>query len=496
MRRSHLRLWAALAALISASPAPLFSQEQLGLRLERYAGIWGAGLNPSQTAFNPNRWEVNLCAADLFFENSYAYLRSTSLPNALRNTDKILAVSDLTPERPPAAGAIVQDFYDAQRRMHAVVQARATGPGFSFRLGENHVLGLVTSARAMFSAYQIPEVLAYHTISDLPLNQRTEIAPTALRAMIWGEIGLHYSHLDTDGDIHQAWGITPRLLLGTEGFFTEAESNFDYTDRRGDTTDFGRARWDYALTTGNLTEDAAARRLRVQGRGIGLDLGYSWASPADNGDGYAWRLGLSLLDFGFVRFNNSAERHRIEVEGVVTVRDDDFPTRSDPRDHLRDVSQAFLGDPAKSLQTSAFSMGLPTALSVQYDVQVAPLMYVGAVLTQRVPMMPNSLRRPSTLAVVPRFEHRWASVSFPVVLNDWRSLRMGLAARFGFLAFGTDNLNSFFTKEKLSGTDVYVGLKINGFSLHFKEKERAYKGRKSSGGRSKQQRRKIKCYEF
>ena len=52
--------------------------------------------------------------------------------------------------------------------------------------------------------------------------------------------------------------------------FTEAESNFDYTERRGDTTDFGRARWDYALTTGNLTADADAARLRVQGRGFGF----------------------------------------------------------------------------------------------------------------------------------------------------------------------------------------------------------------------------------
>lgn len=467
------------------------------MRLERYAGIWGASLNPSQTAFNPNRWEINLLSADLFVENSYAYLRNTSLPNALRNTEKIISVNDITPERPPAADAIVQDFYNPTRRMHAVVQTRTTGPGFSFRLGGNHTLGLVTSARTLFSAYKIPEILAYRNVTNLPSNVPVEIPATALRAMTWGEIGLHYSHKNTDGDVHRAWGITPRLLLGMEGFFTEAESNFDYTDRRGDTTDFGRARWDYALTTGNLTGNADDVRLRTQGRGMGLDLGYSWAAPAaDDEEGYAWRLGISLLDLGFVRFNNTAERHRIQVDGTVTVRDDDFPTRSDPRDRLRDVSRAFLGDPDRSLQAAAFSMGLPTALSVQYDVQVAPLMYVGAVLTQRVPMLPNSLRRPSTLAAIPRFEHRWASVSFPVVLDDWRSLRLGLAARFGFLAFGTDNLNSFFTKEKLSGTDVYIGLKINGFSIRIKEKEREYKGRKSGNGRSKQQRRKIKCYEF
>jgi len=467
------------------------------MRLERYAGIWGATLNPSQTAFNPNNWEVNLVAADLFFENRYAYLRNTSLPNALRNSGKIVSVTEIKPERPLAADEVLLDFFDAKRRMHAIVQGRVNGPGFSFRFGGNNVVGLVTSVRTGLSSYKIPEVLAYRTISDLPRNQRFDIPSTSLRGMAWSEIGLHYSHKNTDGDLHTALGVTPRLLLGAEGFFTEAESNFDYTQRQGDTTAFGRARWEYGLTTRNLTGTGDSVRYRTQGHGFGVDLGYSWAQPLDDDeDDYAWRLGVSLIDVGFIRYNNLAERHRIEFDTVITVTDAAFPARSDPRERITDVSQAFLGDPAKSLQARAFSMGLPTALSVQFDVRVTQMMYVGALWVQRIPVFSHSLQRPNTLAVVPRFEHRWVSVSFPVVLNDWQSLRLGLAARFGFLAFGTDNLNSFFQKDRLTGSDVYIGLKINGFSLHFKEKEKAYKGRKSSGGRSRQQLRKIKCYEF
>lgn len=497
MNRLQFRLSVTAVAVACLLPNLLFSQEQLGMRLERYAGIWGATLNPSQTAFNPNNWEVNLVAADLFFENNYAYLRNTSLPNALRNTDKIVAVTDLSPERPLASDEILQDFFDAKRRMHAVVQTRVSGPGFSFRFGENNVVGLVTSVRAGLSSYKIPEVLAYRTISNLPRNQRIDIPKTSLRGMAWSEIGLHYSRQNTDGDLHTAFGVTPKLLIGAEGFFTEAESNFDYTQRQGDTVAFGQARWEYGLTTRNITANGDSARYRTQGRGFGIDLGYSWAQPlGDDEDGYAWRLGVSLIDLGFIRYNNLAERHRIEFDTVVTVNDADFPTRSNPLDRLPDVSQAFLGDPAQSLQARAFSMGLPTALSVQFDVRVMSLMYVGGLWVQRVPLFSHSLQRPSTLAVVPRFEHRWVSVSFPVVLDDWRSLRLGLAARFGFLAFGTDNLNSFFQKDRLTGSDVYIGLKINGFSLHFKEREKAYKGRKSSGGRTRQQMRKIKCYEF
>jgi hypothetical protein len=118
-------------------------------------------------------------------------------------------------------------------------------------------------------------------------------------------------------------------------------------------------------------------------------------------------------------------------------------------------------------------------------------------LVQRVPLSKFNVKRPSTLAVVPRFEHRWVSVSLPLVANDWRSFRMGAAVRLAWLYFGTDNLGSFLTKDKLSGTDVYVGLKINAFSLNFKKREKGYHLNRERGSRSSgPNRRKIKCYSF
>jgi hypothetical protein len=97
------------------------------------------------------------------------------------------------------------------------------------------------------------------------------------------------------------------------------------------------------------------------------------------------------------------------------------------------------------------------------------------------------------LAVVPRYEQRWFSFSLPIVLNDWRSLRMGVAARLGFLYLGTDNVGSFFKKEKLTGGDFYAGLKINAFSLGQREK-RGYHRDDGSTARGRQKRGKIKCY--
>lgn len=468
------------------------------MRHERPAGIYSAGINPANTAFTPHNWEVSLFNADLFFENSYAFLRNTSLQNALRNTDKIRSVADISPENPAARDAIIQDFSEGRRKMHFVTQARIGGPAFSFRIGGNNVVGLTTAFRTHLSSYRIPEILAYPVVSDLPRNQAINIPAAGLSGMVWGEIGLHYSRLEDLDGIQMAWGVSPKLLLGYEGFFTRAQSNFDYTQRLGDTVAFGSAQWDYALTTGNLTDNADQVKLRRQGSGFALDLGVSWAMPdGEEEDGYLWRAGISLVDAGFVRFKNTAQRHQIEFDTVLTISGADFPQRDDAEAVLSDVSRAFLGDSLASLQSRAFGMPLTTALSAQFDYRVAPMFYVGAVLTQRVPFTKTAIKRPNTLAVAPRFEHRWFSVSLPVVVNDWRSLRAGAAVRLAWLYVGTDNIGSFFNKNKLSGADLYLGFKVNEFNLNFNKKEKGYRLKRERGSRSSgPNRKKIKCYNF
>jgi hypothetical protein len=82
-------------------------------------------------------------------------------------------------------------------------------------------------------------------------------------------------------------------------------------------------------------------------------------------------------------------------------------------------------------------------------------------------------------------------------VDDWQKFRAGAALRLGWLYLGTDNIGSFFSANKLSGTDAYIGLKINGFNLHFKQEEKGYKLHKESGSRSSgPNRKKIKCYSF
>ena len=464
------------------------------MRLERYSGIYSAALNPANTAFTPHNWEVSLFNAGYFFENNYAFLKNTSVQNALRHSDRIVAVSDLSPERPAPADAILLDYVNSNRRIRALSKALAGGPGFSFRFGGNNVVGVTTGMRADLSAYRIPSIFHYPQFSEISIDQTVDIRPLQLGAMSWGEIGLHYSHSNDDGDLMRAWGVSPKLLVGYMGGYGKSNLSFLYTPTGQDTATFDNPTWEYGLS-GNLldSENLGNNAFQVNGMGAGIDIGFSWAAAGDEEGEYRWRAGVSLLDLGFVRYNRGAEQHLLRLDSLLTI-DGNAIRADDGRGYTRVISQLLLGDSLASLQKESFSMGLPTALSAQFDLQVAPNIYGSVVAIQRIPLLKISLRCASTLAVVPRYERRWFSVSLPVVLNDWQSLRVGLAARLGWLYLGSDNLGSFFSKNRLSGTDAYIGLKINAFTIGSGERrDRLHKER---GGGGKQRLRKIKCYKF
>ena len=493
MRYSFILTTGALSLLLTfVAFQQSFSQEQLGMRLERYAGIYAAGINPAFSADNPNNWEISLFTAEGFFENNYAFVRNTSFPQLLKNSDQIVLAED-TPETPRESNSLLLDFFDAKRKMHGVIQTRVSGPGFSARIGENHVIGFTTAFRTQVSAYKIPPILAYNTISDLNRNEVYAIPSAGFSGMSWGEIGLHYSYRNDDADLITTWGVSPKLLLGFEGMYTRARASFDYSQQIGDTSVFGSGNWDYALTLGNAANPDDVK-LRRQGMGVGFDAGISWEGTSETGSGFDWRFGVSILDAGFIRFNKNAQQHHIEFDTIVTVSNADFPSRDDVSLILQDASQAFLGDPSASLQKESFSIGLPTALSLQYDVKLAPKVIVTGVLVQRIPFSKTQLKRPNTLAVVPRFVSEWFSASLPVVLDDWQSLRMGAAVRLGWLYIGSDNLGSFFKQRQFTGSDFYVGLKVNGFYLNVGDKNKL--GKESRTRRGRQQMRKIKCYQF
>lgn len=474
----------------------LSAQEQLGMRLERFAGQYGNSINPANTAFNPNRWEIHLVSADFYAENNYAYLQNTSLFNAYKRIENIAFAGD-TARGPLPSTALIQNFSEPKRDIFCIGQFRIAGPGITFRINDQWTVGLQSAVRGLGSGYAIPGVLNFFNLDRTPRFQDLPVTPLEATGMAWGEAGIPISkRFGAEGNLVTVLGITPKILKGMEAAYGQSETPFRLQKRGVDTLSFNGSEWEYGLTLSNVWESNTINydAPRYNGRGAGLDLGLAWAMPDENGtddQDYLWKAGISLMDIGVVQFNNNAVVHRLSTDTTVLLSTDKL-TNVNSITGVSDVfSNAFYDDPKASLTANAFTVGLPTALSFQADYKIRNYLYISGLWVQRMPLYRVSLKRANTLAVVPRFEHRWASVSLPVVVNDWHSVRIGLAARLAFLTIGSDNLASLIHKNKFTGTDFYMGFKINGFSLMG-----LAKGKAKGGKYGKQNRRKIKCYSF
>lgn len=488
---SRLRFF--LFVFCLAASQPFFAQDQLGMRLGRHAGIWSAPLNPAHTALFPLKWDANVVSLDVFGENSYGFIKETSLQNLLRNSGKVVSAASIDDENPLRPGDILQDFFTDKRRMHGTFQSRVMGPSLSLRLGERHTVGIVTAVRGSASSYRVPGSLAYGALDRVPFGTNLTAKPFRMGGMAWAEVGILYALRSEEGSpITMSFGVVPKFLAGFEGFTARSRETFTFRQPTADSLEFDSGNWIYSLTTANADPNGSPSP-QINGRGVGVDLGFSMSMPAEDSKDdhdYLWRVGASLTDFGLVRFRKGgAETHEVRFQQTVGVQSDDFMDAQNVQDLLDDVSRSFLGDPSKSLISNEFTIATPAALSLQADYRVVPMVYVAGLWVQRLPVLTNALRRPNTLAAVPRFEHRFGSVSLPVVLNDWRSLRLGLAARLGPLVVGSDNLSSFTRKDRLTGLDFYIGLKINAFSLKLADKV---------GGLSRRDRKwsSVGCFQF
>jgi Family of unknown function (DUF5723) len=472
-------------------PTVLFSQEQLGMRLERYSGLYGAAINPASTAFTPHSREISLFSAGLFFQNSYGYAVNAGVPRVIRSAGKIHFYRDTFGDDQVPPDAILLDFFDIDRKMHAATQGCLSGPSALFRINEKFTVGFTSGVRWVGTTYQVPSSLRGKVIDTVSRFRRPTYVPALSGAgAAWGEFGLHFSmRTETYNGFDFAFGISPKLLIGLEAAYGKTMPGLLYTKLATDNIRFEKGDVEVGFTTDNIDlRTQTIKRPQAEGLGAAVDLGVTWALSDENGS-YRWRVGASLLDFGIVNFSKSAQVHFARFDSAAFDASELFAKIKTPDELGREFSAVLLGDPRASLTDDHFQIMLPAALSLQGDVHAMENVYVSGVLVQRLVSRYKGLKRPSVLAVVPRFEHRWGSFSVPLVLDDWHTFRFGMAARVSFLYFGTDNFGSIFRKKRFSGADFYIGLKIN----YLNEDDDGPGGRRRAKGNW---RKKVKCSRF
>lgn len=470
-----------------------FAQYQLGLRTERYAGSSGVFLNPTAQLYNPLKWDLNLAGAGAFISNNYVFLRQTSASDLLHNmSDKTEFIKAEDLEGPVSQDTYIIDFHSSKRRHFATLFGYVDGPALSFRIAEKHAIGIFTRAAFLGGSQNIPSVFSYYPYDQRAYYDTFSVPKFQGAAMGWKEFGVNYAYKLPTYYGSLSLGINVRRLTSYEGAFITGDRKFQYTKLPNDMATIENAVGEFGFTTTHLHADEF--KPRKSGNGWAFDLAATALIDEDENGGYRWRLSAALLDIGWASFT-SAEKHHIGIDPSATIDLHDYMKYSNQLMHLDDMARQFsyetMGDSLASLIGNSFTLALPASLSLQADYAVNNMVFVNATLVQSIPTPLPSPQRGCILALTPRLEHRWFSISAPMVLYNWSSLRMGLAARLGYLVIGSDHVGSLFGQKDFYGTDFYVALKFNPFDLNL-----GWFGGGASGASKIRRGGKVKCYQF
>ncbi|HRU18429.1 MAG TPA: DUF5723 family protein, partial [Bacteroidia bacterium] len=173
---------------------------------------------------------------------------------------------------------------------------------------------------------------------------------------------------------------------------------------------------------------------------------------------YDLKLGLSLIDLGFIRFNGNARTFSLKNASAVWPGFD--TTKITGYEHADSIFSAKLyGDANISRSGSGFNMILPAAASFQVDWSITPKYYLNLAVIQNIQIFDRSVTRASQVSFTPRFETRRVEVSLPMSLYQYNFFRAGIAIRYKWFVLGSDNLGWWPGLYEMNGLDFYFGFK-------------------------------------
>lgn len=458
------KLWLG-CMLIAFSTRFVCAQETWGISNSNFAGSMGVFLNPSSIAFAPYRSELNFIAADVFADNNYAYLKKRS--NVI--------VKSITGESVGTDGH--SDYYTVLPDKQAYLSSYVLGPSY-ISSKETYGWGVHIANRNTISASNVPFHLAKFIYEGFDYSPQHNINYTsgAFKSALlgWFELGGTYARVLLKSEFEKhviKAGITVNLLAGNYGIFLNA-ANTDYVVPDAHLLVVNTINATYGHSSPNNGDNIVGDLLKIRGWGASTTIGFTYINSlnklaydcdenAESLKKYKYRLGLSFMDFGYIKFNSKATR-TFELKNASTYWQGVDTTKFLSWFYLDTLlSNKFYGNPFQSRAENTFTVFLPTAISLQLDYAISPKYYVNATVVKNLPVSAISVIRSSQVSITPRYETRKFEIDVPLTVYEFSKPHLGFALRYGMLVIGTDRLGTFIGLWDATGFDFFFGIKIN-----------------------------------
>jgi hypothetical protein len=459
-----------LLALIILSATSIQSQDMLGVVSSDYSGVSRSFINPASMMNSRKYFDLLLVSGDIFAQNNYLYVPGKDY--------SLIKLRYLDFPTYPESGQMFLDDYANRQDKYAFANLRLTGPS-AMLIMNRQGFAIHNSFRSITSVNALPYDIAKFMLEGLDFAPQQNVRYThdnsyTVGSMSWVELGLTYARtLYKQGDINVSIGATAKRLWAYHGVIVNSTGT-DYMTPDSDTLVI------YKLNaTGGMSapvnygdNEFTGLQNPVRGKGFAFDLGVSYVRTLESQstrrrsslcsfpyEPFLFRIGLSLMDFGFVDFDRNVRR--LVFDNVDTVWGGVNSLQFSFIDALLgDISQSITGSPDALLQGSSFSMALPSYLSFQFDYNFENNFLVNVVVVQDLPMLNNRLPRPSYASIAPRYSTDRFEVSLPFSVYRYKEPRMGGSVRFLNFSVGSEKLGSLLGFNDFDGLDFYFAIQF------------------------------------
>lgn len=446
----------------------------LGMVNSNYSGIYGLSINPSGLVSSRLYMDFNAFGAQGFVENNYIYMQRNEFLTLLRDQNAPIYYSNENEIRN-------YNIYRNSDLKFGYQNVRITGPSGMISLGR-HAFGITSAFRNITSFHDIPpeigtfiyEAIDYEVQHNIEYSHDENIE---INSVAWMELGFSYAY-----NFHRKkwnyWsiGVTLKPLFGLAGMYASID-NLRYEVHKDDSTSIYNADFEYGVAiplnyNTNQIEDA----LDVRGKGFSFDLGMTYQRTEKGKsttyytrlcekpfEEYTYRIGVSLLDVGYIRFDNNSEYARYTSTATEWYERDDTLSYNSFNDVLERIA-GYLEDEAEIAETGKeFTLYMPPTISVQVDFKLRKGIYLNASAFYGFNFGESFLYRPSLISITPRFESPRLEISIPISLLEFQFSRprVGFFIRYGNVFFGMDRINTVTGISGFDGIDAYAGIRLN-----------------------------------
>lgn len=422
------------------------SQDDYGIALSNYAPTKTVLHNPANIIGSKTYLDIHLIGAGSFIYNNFLYMQGNEF-SFLNNIVLAQAWPDFK-----------FNFSDRKKDGFQDTDFQLLSASFQYK---EHGVALTSRLRTYFDFRGISNTVASiinNGTSDLGENYNTIINADNmyLNQLSFLEIGGTYSNAfyHFDHDLMTA-GASIKYLIGITG------AGMKIDDLEFNILDPNNARFfEYKGSIGYSSGFNS-------GNGFSTDLGFTYHKMLQNvtyynpfsknaaceGYEYKFKLGVSIIDLGYIKFKKEAVHYEIETELVESqLNGDEFTFENFGTFASNEFSNV--------KQSSEFSVLIPTALNIQADYNFENYFYAsGQYMHGFFRRLGMGVQRPHVLNLSARYERRWFEASLSGSMYNFEDFRTGLALRFAYLTIGTDNLGSMLGFADFYGTDVYFNLR-------------------------------------